>query len=70
MPIRLLRYPDRELPTKPWHAERMNPFFQWRISTGANTFIEVSRPGAADETGICGTDKSVTYERPLAAAES
>ena len=26
VPIRLLRYPDRELPTKPVYAERINPF--------------------------------------------
>ena len=27
-----------------------------------DTFIAVSRPETADETGICGTDKSVPYK--------
>ena len=35
-----------------------------------NTYIAVSRPETADETVTSGTDKSVPYERPLAAAES
>ena len=70
IPIRLLRYPDRELPTKPWYAERINPFFQWRTNTDTDTFVASARPETADETATGGTDKSVPYRRPLAAAES
>ena len=45
-------------------------FFQRRINAGADTFIAVARPVGSGKTVAGGTDKSVPYERPLAAAES
>ena len=45
-------------------------FFRRRLYADTNTFIASARPVDADETGTSGTDKSVPYERPLAAAES
>ena len=43
-------------------AERINPFFQRRVSTDTDTVFASARPGAADETTANGTDKSVPYK--------
>ena len=43
-------------------TERINPFFQRRVSTDTDTVFASARPGAADETTANGTDKSVPYK--------
>ena len=44
--------------------------FQRRVSTDTDTVFASARLESADKTITRGTDKSVPYERPLAAAES
>ena len=44
------------------HAERINPFFQRRVSTDTDTVFASARPEGADKTITRGTDKSVPYE--------
>ena len=61
VPIHLLRYPDRELPAKPLQAERINPFFQWRLCAATGTIFASARPEATGKTIASGTDKSVPY---------
>ena len=55
-------------------AVRQTHFFRGGFSEAhlhcADTFFAVARPGIADQTMTRGTDESVPYERPLAAAES
>ena len=56
-----MRYPDRELPAKPLQAERINPFFQWRLCAATGTIFASARPEATGKTIASGTDKSVPY---------
>ena len=43
-------------------AERINPFFQRRVSTDTDTVFASARPEGADKTITRGTDKSVPYK--------
>ena len=51
------------------HGVRKRTFY-FRLYADTDTIIAVSRPVGAGETITSGTDKSVPYKRPLAAAES
>ena len=56
------------------HCRQANTFFRGAFLVAllqcTDTVFAVARPETADETVTSGTDKSVPYERPLAAADS